>query len=212
MSRPKSTRVTCICKRCGQTFSVWRSAYLRGEGTYCSPRCSYGVQECIVVSRNPSIVLVPLTKGKSAVIDSVDAERVKQFNWYAVKDHGRSWRARSTIPGDSRHSIFLHQFILEAELGSEIDHKNGNPLDNRRANLRFVSQTQNRWNQGKRRDNASGFIGVSFHRGKWRAFIHMNGNHHHLGYFDSPEAAAHARDKAVREGHGEFARTNFRDK
>lgn len=89
-----------------------------------------------------------------------------------------------------------------------IDHINGNCSDNRLANLRSATRSQNLSNSRVRKDSTTGRKGVSFHRqvGKWVAYVNHQGKRFYLGLFDSPEAAALARDTKARELHGEFAR------
>jgi hypothetical protein len=89
----------------------------------------------------------------------------------------------------------------------EIDHRNGNPADNRIANLRECSHAQNARNVGRRR-NRSGFKGVSPRGRKWIAQIGLNGRTIYLGLFATAQKAADAYDEAARLYHGEFARTN----
>ena len=89
----------------------------------------------------------------------------------------------------------------------EIDHRNGNPCDNRIENLRPCSRAQNARNISRKR-NSSGFKGVCRCGRKWTAQIAVNGRKIYLGLFSSPQKAAEAYDKAARLHHGEFARTN----
>ena len=90
----------------------------------------------------------------------------------------------------------------------EIDHIDGNKLNNAIANLRLANRAENVRNRGTPRANTSGYKGVSFHKHqqKWRAYITANGRQHSLGYFDNREDAARAYAAAVPEVHGEFGR------
>jgi hypothetical protein len=90
----------------------------------------------------------------------------------------------------------------------QIDHKDGDPGNNRWHNLREATQHQNNGNQKRRPDNTSGLKGVSWHRlrQKWRSYISVNGRQIHLGSFDTKEAAHAAYCAAAREAFGEFAR------
>lgn len=90
----------------------------------------------------------------------------------------------------------------------EIDHINGVRSDNRFANLREATHSENMRNVGRRADNASGFKGVCWdrHRRRWLAQITMNGKMKFLGYFDAPEEAYAAYCATSKEHHGEFAR------
>jgi hypothetical protein len=79
-----------------------------------------------------------------------------------------------------------------------IDHINGNPHDNKIKNLRDVSVSQNQKNQGRRKNNLSGYVGIRMCKrpAKWRAEIKINGRTKHLGYFDDIKDAITARENA----------------
>jgi hypothetical protein len=87
-----------------------------------------------------------------------------------------------------------------------IDHEDGNPSNNRWKNLREATHAQNGANVGLRKDNTSGFKGVRFRYGKWRASIKTQDRRLHLGTFDTAEEACAAYHKAAEELHGDFAR------
>jgi hypothetical protein len=96
----------------------------------------------------------------------------------------------------------------------EVDHRDGNGLNNRRrSNLRVCSHSQNGANQKKHKNNTSGFKGVVLYKDNrsrpWCARIKVEGRHIYLGYFATPDEAAKAYDAAAIRLHGEFARTNF---
>jgi HNH endonuclease/AP2 domain len=88
-----------------------------------------------------------------------------------------------------------------------IDHRDGDPSNNRWDNLRRATVAQNGANKPRHRNNTSGFKGVCRDRGRWRAAIYKNGRRHPLGNFPTPEAAHAAYVKAARKLFGEFART-----
>lgn len=84
----------------------------------------------------------------------------------------------------------------------EVDHIDGNPLNNRFGNLREATGAQNKQNQhGPRRDNKSGFLGVMRHGDRWRARIQLDRKSIHVGLFDSAEAAHAAYLDAKRRLH-----------
>lgn len=94
-----------------------------------------------------------------------------------------------------------------------LDHINGDPGDNRLDNLREATPCQNSHNMRRHRDNRTGYKGVcrgsaaSRNDHRWVAAICVRGRRFHLGYFDTPEEAAHAYNVAALERHGEFARS-----
>lgn len=154
---------------------------------------------------------VPLSQGLWAVIDAADAYAVDGRNWYAVKGIGDIRYAATNTPrgAKTRPRQLMHRLILAAPKGAEVDHINGDGLDNRRGNLRLATSSQQKMNTRRRSDNASGFKGVSWHtkRQKWRAVISAGGETRHLGYFNTPGDAAQAYAEASARLHGEFART-----
>lgn len=89
---------------------------------------------------------------------------------------------------------------------STIDHRDGDPANNRWNNLRKATPAQNCANRRRQQNNASGFKGVVAYRGKWRAVITKNGRPTMLGTFESPAAAHAAYVAAARKLFGEFAR------
>lgn len=93
-------------------------------------------------------------------------------------------------------------------LPEQIDHIDGNGLNNNSENLRAASQGQNQHNKGTQKNNTSGFKGVSREKQakKWRAQIELDGKVRYLGLFDTPEAAHEAYKAAAKRLHGEFAR------
>jgi len=105
----------------------------------------------------------------------------------------------------------VHRIIYEMAYGSipdlyQIDHVNGNRTDNRLDNLRLATLSQNKWNSSKRKDNTSGFKGVSWdkHKQKWRAQINIFNKRKCSGYFSTKEEAYAARLAAEKIYHGEF--------
>jgi len=89
-----------------------------------------------------------------------------------------------------------------------IDHVNGRKYDNRLVNLREATRQQNAANSKKRKHNTSGFKGVYWieRTRRWRASIHKDRKHIHIGYFDKPEEAHAAYCKAAQRHFGKFAR------
>jgi hypothetical protein len=153
------------------------------------------------------VAIIPLTKGREAIIDAKDAGKIKG-NW----SYGGNGYAMQLVPG-TRKFISLHHIITGLPADTDIDHHNRDPLDCRESNLRPCTQSQNNCNGKMRSDNKSGYRGVSWdktHR-KWCSEICFEGKRRRLGRFDNDKKkeAAQAYDKAARELHGEFAHLNF---
>ena len=153
---------------------------------------------------------IKLTQGKFAIVGPRDYKYLNQFKWYY--DKGYAIRGSPRVNG-KRHTIRMHRVILE-RMGhidfKDSDHINQDRLDNRRSNLRPATRNQNRHNQGKYRNNASGFKGVCWHKHikKWAAYIRVGGKRIHLGYYTNKLEAAEAYNEAARKYHGEFAHLN----
>lgn len=153
---------------------------------------------------------IPLSQGLVALVDDEDYEELSALNWHLVRPNGRAYAQHDVWSGNARvHREYMHRFLLpDAE---EVDHINGNGLDNRRSNLRPATRAQNCANMRRSKANTSGYKGVSWHKGgrKWHAQIRGDAKREHLGLFTDPADAAKAYDNAARRLHGEFARLNF---
>ena len=92
----------------------------------------------------------------------------------------------------------------------QIDHIDRNPTNNRIANLREATNSQNNHNRGQQVNNTSGYKGVCWNKRakRWKAYIKLHGRRTHLGYFNTADAAHAAYCVAAQELHGEFARTS----
>lgn len=161
-----------------------------------------------------SIVYVPLSRGKVAIIDACDWRLVSGYRWHAMPGRNETvWYASTTIPrtaDKAKGHMAMHIMLMGAPF---VDHIDGNGLNNRRSNLRFATRSQNRQNSSAERQTLHGMKGVDFmrSRGQWRARIFTDGKRLHLGAFQTSEEAGRAYDKAARQYFGEFARLNFPD-
>jgi hypothetical protein len=145
---------------------------------------------------------IELTQGQVTMVSDRIYDYLMEWKWYAHQEG-------STFYAYRKH-ISMHKVIIAAQTGEQVDHINGNGLDNRDENLRLCTHSQNFWNRGKLNTNMSGFKGVSWHKPsrQWQAGIQYNRQHIHLGYFDNPLDAAAAYNAAAIKYHGEFARLN----
>ena len=157
--------------------------------------------------------IIPLTRGYFTMVDKTDLSLVSTINWH-VHASKRGYYARGKLKGGK--SVYLHRYIMEvSDPTTEVDHVNGDCLDNRRHNLRVVSRSGNNRNRTKRLAGSSIYKGVRFmpRNRKWaaRLCVGTRGNvtEHHLGSFLSETEAALAYDAAARCLFGEYGRFNF---
>jgi len=157
------------------------------------------------------IILLP--RGFHTLVDNEDYEVLSQFRWHASESGRRVYARRSTWTGLKTKMILLHRDLLKPPAGVDVDHINGNGLDNRRSNLRIVTRSQNvQAFQLKRKNLTSRYRGVSWHaqRQKWRAVIHIFGRQKSLGMFVTQKEAAQAYDLAAKRLFREFAQPNLK--
>lgn len=159
---------------------------------------------------------IPLTKGFVALVDDEDYELLSQVPWcwcngYAVTNaRTKIFREMFGHLGITTTQIKMHRLILQAAPDVEVDHEHGLTLDNRRSELRLISNLGNH-------QNATSRIGRSIYKGvswsgvcsAWVGAIMAQRKKHHLGYFSDEVTAALAYDRAAHAKHGEFARFNF---
>lgn len=154
-----------------------------------------------------------LTQGKVALLDDEDFERLSKWKWFARSLKGRGWYAGRNIhrPGMSPRMVYLHREVLRAGPGEEVDHINGDGLDNRKANLRLCAHAENIRNKAKtEKAKTSRYKGVYFDRsrGRWAAQVMLDRRTVFAKRFDTELQAALAYNEAAVRFHGAFALLN----
>lgn len=154
---------------------------------------------------NDTAIFLPMNNGQSVVIDADDLALVSGYKW-RVYEFGRGlWYAQSYRSGKT---LYMHRMLMAAEPGQKVDHRDGDGLNNRRANLRIASHGQNMANTRLiRSNNKTGFKGITYRAETGRWIGQIAGTY--LGTFGSAEDAARAYDAAAIEMFGEFAQINF---
>lgn len=147
-----------------------------------------------------------------ALIDDEDYERVITLRWIARKRVRKSRTVYyvSAYIGN-RKDIRLHTFLIGKKEGLEIDHIDGNPLNNQKNNLRFVTNSQNQYNRFKQPNCASKYKGVYYSKMKkrWISLINVDKKCIYLGMFKTEEMAAITYNKKLIEISGECGRLNI---
>jgi len=141
--------------------------------------------------------IISLTKGKETIIDDDDFERINKNSWYFNKI---GYAMRGIFINKKLHQIYLHRVILNLNIGDKkyVDHINHNKLDNRKINLRIVTQQQNCFNRIKNKNNTSGITGIYWDKShkKWESSIKYKYKKIFLGYFNNKYDAIFSRNKA----------------
>ena len=203
--RSKDNRVKWLCKcTCGEMQTITTRGLTSGRSQHCL--------RCAQRKYNPSRSLqdgtlaVICPDGREFIIDRDALRFVKPYRWHIDS----SGHITSNTYG---RRVILSRLIMgldETDI-AQVDHISGDPLDNRRCNLRLCTPLGNSRNRPTRSDNLTGYKGVSY-RAKENKYIARISPHPgeqiFLGRFDTPQDAAAAYDRAAVLYHGEFARTN----
>lgn len=166
--------------------------------------------------------IIQLNQGYTTIVDDADFEVVKQYKWYVAKNSTTPY-AIAEIPCTEcghKKTTGLHRFLLKPKAKEKIDHIDGNGLNNQRSNLRIATMSQNIANSRLRKDNTSGYKGVTWFSGSkhpngawkrkpgWSVRVSLNGKRIQVGYYQDKEDAAKAYNDAAIKYHGEFAKLN----
>jgi len=151
-----------------------------------------------------------LTRGKVALVDDEDYNRVSQYKWHTCED-GNIFYAHGRVRGKE---IQMHRFILNAKIGEITDHIDGDGLNNQKTNLRFVTKSQNsvhgrKFKMYNGKTCSSKYKGVSKDGNLWHSRIIFEGKYINLGWFKNEEDAARVYDDKMIELQGVYGKLNF---
>lgn len=207
----------CQCE-CGNCIKVraqdLRNGHTKSCGCYKKDRSTEEKRRKInkiKIIGDTVAVYHPLSK-QPFLVDLEDYDKIKNYYWrinFRQKDN--YCRVETKI---RRKQVTLPRYLLEVvDKDIYIDHINGNPLDNRRSNLRIATPHQNAMNRKKIGNQL--YKGVSKNYNKWVAHIGYTDcktktcKNIYLGSFNTQEEAARAYDRKAVELFGEFAKLNF---
>jgi hypothetical protein len=127
-----------------------------------------------------------LSRGLTALVDDEDYEELVRYRWYAHNpDNGRIFYAKTNLPriiNKPRTQLWMHKILLNPPKGMEVDHIDGNGLNNQKSNLRVVTHRENQ--QNFHIIKTSRFPGVALRpSGKWISYITLKGKWRYLGTF-----------------------------
>jgi len=167
------------------------------------------------VSNERKQAYITLSQGFFAVVDAEDVPRLGSFSWFIYRPSASDrliYAVRKVRTGVGRYTKrLMHRDVLVMSDNFEVDHKNGNGLDNRKENLRPATASQNQANARQHVDAGySQYKGVTFHKitRRWQASVQCNKKRRFFGGFKTEKEAAEAYNKEAAKVFGEYARLN----
>lgn len=149
---------------------------------------------------------ISLNRGEYTLVDDKDFDLVIKTRWYLHES--KNGKKYAYANSGNKTSILLHRLIMNPPRGLEVDHINGNGLDNRRKNLRICTHAENNRNKGLQSNNTSGYKGVSWNMGQWCAQVYKNNKRVYSKRFKDIKEAAKAYNTQAIKYYGEFAVLN----
>jgi hypothetical protein len=155
---------------------------------------------------------IKLTQGKFALVDDEDFEALSKHNWHVGYNAPNQFYAKrwGKVCEKRNGQILMHREIMKTPDELQVDHINGNKLDNRKCNLRNCTHAQNQMNKAKAKNASSKFKGVRWDKKKniWSVELRISGEIIHIGRYHNQIEAARAYDESAKKYHGEFAYLN----
>lgn len=192
--------VHCRCD-CGNELDVRSDSLVSGNTKSCG--------NCVRIVRDRDHYRYICTDGQYFIFDECDLSLANSRKWHI--SHGYPVGMSKDGETHTRRPVKFDRLALSPETNEHVDHINGNTLDERRCNLRIVTRSQNMKNSHMRRNNKTGFKGVSINKqtGKYEVHICSDNHDRYLGLFATKEEAAKVYDEASRTLHGEYGCVNF---
>ena len=148
---------------------------------------------------------INLTRDKKAIVDDEDHEELSRFKWRLLGKYAARAKLKKDRINGKQGQIWMHRVIMKTPKHLQVDHINGNGLDNRKRNMRNCTQNSNQHNSHK--DTIKGVTWHKQHQ-KWYAQIVFNKKHIFLGLYEDKIKAAQAYNIAAKKYFRKYARLN----
>jgi hypothetical protein len=163
---------------------------------------------------------IPLSKGKVAIVDQDMYDHIVSHRWkFYFADQGKSQDhrgyAKRAVDDARLHRLVLRFHGVDIPPGMDVDHKNGDRLDNRFENLQLLSRRENLLKKKRNYVNETGYRGVIVRRDgrssgtRYRAYVNHEGRTYYNGMHGTAEEAARAHDELAKQLQGDLANLNF---
>jgi hypothetical protein len=147
-----------------------------------------------------------------SVVDDEDFDKINKYKWSILTSGNKKYACRQYKKDGKIKRIFLHRYIMNTEDNKiQIDHIDGNTMNNQKSNLRSCSPKENCYNKKVASNNTSGYKGVWSYKHMWVASIQKDNKKFHCGRFENKEDAKEAYNKKAEELFGDFANLNICD-
>lgn len=156
---------------------------------------------------------IKLSNNKGTVlVDNENYEWLSKYKWNLSFSNKRTCKyAKNDIKiNDKQTKQFMHRLIMNPFNNMQVDHIDGNGLNNQKSNLRIVTNSQNGMNRVSYKNTTSIYKGVSFNKQlqKWESYIGKDCKKYHIGFFIDEKEAARAYNNKAKELFGEYANLN----
>jgi hypothetical protein len=137
------------------------------------------------------------------IIDISDFDTIRNYSWYPKRSEWGTY-CNGYV---NKKVVVLHRFIMKAQVGQYIDHIDKDTLNNKRDNLRFVTNQQNGFNRKVGKNNTSSIMGICWveSRNKWNVRIKLNYKNIFLGQYEDFDDAVKSRLQAEKLYFDDFA-------
>lgn len=207
-SGKKECKWLCECD-CGNFVEVGSSNLQNGHTQSCGCYYIESHKKANAYEIVDDYVVMYTSKGEPFYVDLEDFNKVKEYTWH-LNSEGY---VCSEINGVG---VRLHRLITNCPSDMVVDHIGGKFTvnDNRKSNLRIVSQQENCMNKSMASNNSSGVTGVRYdkRKSKWVAVIRYNKKTIYLGSFDNKDDAIKARKNGENKYFGEYSYDNSQRK